>query len=56
MKNRQEDVSTVKEMSENILANSSRFRHEIANLKEILETSEEVKRRFKEIMNQLSER
>ena len=56
MKNKQDDMNSIRELSENVLSNASRYRHEIANLKEILETSEDIKRRYKDIMSQVLER
>ena len=56
LKSKQEIINKIRELCEQIAANKSRLKHEICNLKEILELAEEIKQRYRNIFIQISDR
>ncbi len=56
IKSRHSELNNIRDMSDNIIANKAKFKNDIANLKEILDCAEDVKRRYRDIFVQISDR
>lgn len=56
LKQKQDDISKVRSVSEKIEANRNRIGEEVSNLGEILDSAEDAKQRFKFLFNEISNR
>lgn len=56
LKQKQDDISKVRSVSEKIEANRNRIGEEVSNLGEILDSAEDTKQRFKFLFNEITNR
>ena len=56
IKSKQDEINTIRDLTDNINVNLSKLKYEIANLNEILLTADSFKKRYCDIFVQISER
>ena len=49
-------MNNIRDVSDNILVNKAKFMSDISNLKEILEAANDIKKRYRDIFVQISDR
>lgn len=56
LKQKQDEMNNIRDLTDRILTFRSKFNNDITNVKEILDITEEIKKRYKDIFVQISER
>ncbi len=56
LKSKQDEINKIRNVSDKIVANKSNIKNDIVNLKEILDAAEDIKKRYRDIFVQISDR
>lgn len=56
LKSKQDEINRIRNVSDKIVANKSNIKNDIVNLKEILDAAEDIKKRYRDIFVQISDR
>ena len=56
LKSKQEEINKIRHVSDKIVANKSNIKNDIVNLKEILDAADDIKKRYRDIFVQISDR